>query len=80
MLHDVLRVFNEAGQVRILQAFTPNEEIFRGFLLELVKAKTALRQPYAGLRVQSSTCPMCCVRPNTCPAGYYILPRVSTCG
>lgn len=38
--------------MRVLWAFTTNEEIFRGFSLELVNAETALRQPYCGFRVQ----------------------------
>lgn len=51
LLLDVLRVLNQDGQVRILRAFTTNDEIFRGFSLDLVP-ETALRQPYAGFRVQ----------------------------
>jgi hypothetical protein len=45
-------VLNEDDQVRILRAFTTNEEIFRSFSPELVNAESALRQPYAGFRVQ----------------------------
>lgn len=52
LLLDVLRVLNADGQVRVLRAFTTNEEIFRGFSLELVNAESALRQPYYGFRVQ----------------------------
>jgi hypothetical protein len=52
LLLDVLRVLNEDGQARFVRAFTTNEEIFRGFSLELVNAESALRQPYAGFRVQ----------------------------
>lgn len=52
LLLDVLRVLNEDGQVRVLRAFTTNEEIFRGFSLELVNAESALRQPNCGFRVQ----------------------------
>jgi hypothetical protein len=52
LLLDVLRVLNEDGQVRMLRVFTTNEEIFRGFSLELVDAEKALRQPFAGFRVQ----------------------------
>jgi hypothetical protein len=44
-------VLNNDGQVRILQAFTTNEEIFRGFGLDSVP-EHALRQPYCGFRVQ----------------------------
>jgi hypothetical protein len=51
LLLDVLRVLNNDGQARVLRAFTTNEEIFRGFSIELVP-ETVLRQPYAGFRIQ----------------------------
>ena len=51
LLLDVLRVLNQDGQLRVLRVFTTNEEIFRGFSLELVP-ETALRHPYAGFRLQ----------------------------
>jgi hypothetical protein len=51
LLLDVIRGLNKDGQVRMLRAFTTNEEIFRGFSLELVNAKSALHQPYSGFRV-----------------------------
>jgi hypothetical protein len=52
LLLDVLRVLSEDGQARIVRVFTTTEEIFRGFSLDLVHGETALRQPYAGFRVQ----------------------------
>jgi hypothetical protein len=51
LLLDVMRVLNEDGQARILRIFHANEDIFRGFSLELVPEK-ALRQPYCGFRIQ----------------------------
>lgn len=51
LLLDVVRVLNEDGQVRILRAFTANEDVFRGFGLDSVPEQ-ALRQPYCGFRVQ----------------------------
>jgi hypothetical protein len=51
LLLDVVRVLNEDGQVRILRAFTANEDVFRGFGLDSVPEHT-LRQPYCGFRVQ----------------------------
>jgi hypothetical protein len=51
LLRDVLRVLNDDGQVRVLRAFTANEDIFRGFGLDAVPEQ-ALRQPYCGFRIQ----------------------------
>lgn len=48
---DVVRVLNEDAQALVQRVFTANEEIFRGFSLELVHSETALRQPYCGFRV-----------------------------
>lgn len=69
LLLDVLRVLNQDGQVRVLRAFTTNEEIFRGFSLELVP-ETALRQPYAGFRIQLElSVPNVLCAPVVLPAG-----------
>lgn len=51
LLRDVLRVLNADGQVRVLRAFTANEDIFRGFGLDAVPEQ-ALRQPFCGFRIQ----------------------------
>lgn len=51
LLLDVMRVLNEDGGLRILRVFHANEDVFRGFSLELVPEK-ALRQPYCGFRIQ----------------------------
>ncbi|MGI4871388.1 MAG: hypothetical protein ACRYFX_09435 [Janthinobacterium lividum] len=48
---DVLRVLNHDGGARVLRVFTTNEEVFRGFSVELVPEQ-ALRQPFCGFRVQ----------------------------